>query len=143
MGLFPRWGGALPPLGLPMHPDCCSQSHCQGNHPHCGRKPSGPESSLRDWMLTITHPSTPCSREPSSPGEIKDRFSNSWRGDCQASLLFLLGLDPAGPLYNGKPPEDRLDPSDAQFVDIIHSDTDGNAPLRISDPQTQSPPRIP
>lgn len=58
----------------------------------------------------------------------------------QASLLFLLGLDPAGPLYNGKPPEDRLDPSDAQFVDVIHSDTDGNTPLRISDPKTHGLP---
>uniref|UniRef100_A0A8C2QXY6 Lipase domain-containing protein n=1 Tax=Capra hircus TaxID=9925 RepID=A0A8C2QXY6_CAPHI len=36
----------------------------------------------------------------------------------------ITGLDPAGPLYNGKPPEDRLDPRDAQFVDVIHSDTD-------------------
>ncbi|KAM9583163.1 lipase member H [Trichechus inunguis] len=36
----------------------------------------------------------------------------------------ITGLDPAGPLYNGKPPQDRLDPSDAHFVDIIHSDTD-------------------
>lgn len=35
------------------------------------------------------------------------------------------GLDPAGPLYRGKPPSERLDPSDAQFVDVIHSDTDG------------------
>ncbi|KAM6222209.1 lipase member H isoform 2-T2 [Rhynchocyon petersi] len=37
----------------------------------------------------------------------------------------ITGLDPAGPLYNGKPPQDRLDPTDAQFVDVIHSDTDG------------------
>ncbi|NXX48647.1 LIPH Lipase, partial [Tricholaema leucomelas] len=37
----------------------------------------------------------------------------------------ITGLDPAGPLYRGKPPGERLDPTDAQFVDVIHSDTDG------------------
>ncbi|KAB0403305.1 hypothetical protein E2I00_000940 [Balaenoptera physalus] len=37
----------------------------------------------------------------------------------------ITGLDPAGPLFNGRPPEDRLDPGDAQFVDVIHSDIDG------------------
>ncbi|XP_006869822.1 PREDICTED: lipase member H, partial [Chrysochloris asiatica] len=36
----------------------------------------------------------------------------------------ITGLDPAGPLFNSKPPQDRLDPGDAQFVDVIHSDTD-------------------
>ncbi|KFQ51536.1 Pancreatic lipase-related protein 2, partial [Nestor notabilis] len=33
----------------------------------------------------------------------------------------LLGLDPAGPCFEGTPPEVRLDPSDANFVDVIHS----------------------
>ncbi|XP_032049136.1 lipase member H [Aythya fuligula] len=37
----------------------------------------------------------------------------------------ITGLDPAGPLYRGQPPSERLDPTDAQFVDVIHSDTDG------------------
>ncbi|XP_069720830.1 lipase member H isoform X3 [Phaenicophaeus curvirostris] len=37
----------------------------------------------------------------------------------------ITGLDPAGPLYRGKPPSERLDPTDAQFVDVIHSDIDG------------------
>ncbi|CAB1316041.1 unnamed protein product, partial [Coregonus sp. 'balchen'] len=32
--------------------------------------------------------------------------------------------DPAGPLFTGKPPEDRLDPTDAQFVDVVHTDID-------------------
>ncbi|XP_015492991.1 lipase member H isoform X2 [Parus major] len=37
----------------------------------------------------------------------------------------ITGLDPAGPLYRGTAPSERLDPTDAQFVDVIHSDTDG------------------
>ncbi|XP_055264771.1 lipase member H isoform X3 [Moschus berezovskii] len=44
----------------------------------------------------------------------------------------ITGLDPAGPLFNGRPPEDRLDPRDAQFVDVIHSDTDGNIPVLVA-----------
>lgn len=32
-----------------------------------------------------------------------------------------LGLDPAGPYFEGTPPEVRLDPTDANFVDVIHS----------------------
>ncbi|XP_037543569.1 lipase member H [Nematolebias whitei] len=34
------------------------------------------------------------------------------------------GLDAAGPLFNDKPPEHRLDPTDAQFVDVLHTDID-------------------
>ncbi|NXC39656.1 LIPH Lipase, partial [Penelope pileata] len=43
----------------------------------------------------------------------------------EGNLGRITGLDPAGPLYRGKPPSERLDPTDAQFVDVIHSDTDG------------------
>lgn len=34
------------------------------------------------------------------------------------------GLDPAGLMFDNSPPEDRLDPTDAQFVDVLHSDMD-------------------
>ncbi|KAM4620293.1 lipase member H [Polymixia lowei] len=36
----------------------------------------------------------------------------------------ITALDAAGPQFTDKPPEDRLDPTDAQFVDVLHTDMD-------------------
>ncbi|KAM7397949.1 hypothetical protein PAMA_006019 [Pampus argenteus] len=36
----------------------------------------------------------------------------------------ITALDPAGPLFTGNPPEKRLDATDAQFVDVLHTDID-------------------
>ena len=33
----------------------------------------------------------------------------------------ITGLDPSGPLFHSSPPDDRLDRTDAGFVDVIHS----------------------
>jgi len=40
------------------------------------------------------------------------------------NLARITGLDPAGPLYEATDAELRLDPTDADFVDVIHSNAD-------------------
>ena len=39
-------------------------------------------------------------------------------------FIYISGLDPAGPLFENKDPKVRLDPTDAKFVDVIHTDGD-------------------
>lgn len=46
-----------------------------------------------------------------------------YAGERVPGLGRITGLDPAGPYFNFMPPSVRLDTSDAQFVDIIHSDS--------------------
>ncbi|XP_077480474.1 lipase member H isoform X2 [Stigmatopora argus] len=36
----------------------------------------------------------------------------------------ITGLDPAGPLFASATPDERLDPTDALFVDVLHTDMD-------------------
>ncbi|XP_032755294.1 lipase member I [Rattus rattus] len=43
----------------------------------------------------------------------------------QGQLGRITGLDPAGPKFSGKPSNCRLDYTDAKFVDVIHSDSQG------------------
>lgn len=39
--------------------------------------------------------------------------------------MMFAALDPAGPQFTGTSKEDRLDPTNAQFVDVLHTDMDG------------------
>ena len=45
-------------------------------------------------------------------------------GKDVANVSRITGLDPAGPLFEGENPEDRLDKTDAALVDVIHSNGD-------------------
>ncbi|XP_059168815.1 inactive pancreatic lipase-related protein 1-like [Physella acuta] len=45
-----------------------------------------------------------------------------YAGERVPGLGRITGLDPAGPEFDGTPAEVRLDPTDAMFVDVIHSD---------------------
>lgn len=39
------------------------------------------------------------------------------------NVYTITGLDPAQPYFQGTPPEVRLDKTDAEFVDVIHTDS--------------------
>lgn len=52
--------------------------------------------------------------------------------DASATDVMFAALDPAGPQFTGTPPEDRLDPTDAQFVDVLHTDIDGQLNWNIA-----------
>lgn len=47
-----------------------------------------------------------------------------YAGERQPGLARITGLDPAGPYFEDTDPIVRLDPTDARFVDIMHTDTD-------------------
>ena len=47
------------------------------------------------------------------------------------NLFYFIGLDPAGPYFDNTDPSVRLDPTDARFVDVIHTDGTHNLLLGL------------
>lgn len=54
---------------------------------------------------------------------------SGYAGERIQGLGRITGLDPAGPFFEGTDTSVRLDPTDAEFVDVIH--TDGSAHLML------------
>ncbi|RWS06456.1 Pancreatic triacylglycerol lipase-like protein, partial [Dinothrombium tinctorium] len=58
----------------------------------------------------------------------------AYAGQRVRKISRITGLDPARPLFQNMPISVRLDPSDADFVDNIHTDTTGIFPFGFSIP---------
>uniref|UniRef100_A0A669PSY4 Triacylglycerol lipase n=1 Tax=Phasianus colchicus TaxID=9054 RepID=A0A669PSY4_PHACC len=62
-----------------------------------------------------------CPREIHLIGHSLGAHTAGETGRRVRGIRRITGLDPAGPYFEGTPPEVRLDPTDANFVDVIHS----------------------
>lgn len=58
-------------------------------------------------------------------GQIVSFIAKNYRLLTGMNISRITGLDPAGPCFRNLGPEDRLDQSDADFVDIISTNIDG------------------
>jgi len=57
--------------------------------------------------------------------KIKPQREHLWficaSRDALSALCYVTGLDPAQPCFQDESPDIRLDPSDADFIDVIHT----------------------
>ncbi|KFM63671.1 Pancreatic triacylglycerol lipase, partial [Stegodyphus mimosarum] len=54
-------------------------------------------------------------------------YAGKWFQNRQKEVIDrITGLDPSGPFFNGVQKVVRLDKDDASFVDVIHTNSDGN-----------------
>lgn len=54
-------------------------------------------------------------------GQMSGFIGQHTKRICNKTIGRITGMDPAGPFYQGLPTSQRLDDSDANFVDVIHT----------------------
>ncbi|XP_059183093.1 lipase member H [Centropristis striata] len=80
--------------------------------------------NLTGFILTMQEEGAPLSSVHLIGVSLGAHLAGFVGANLKGKIGRITGLDPAGPMFTSATPEERLDPSDAMFVDVLHTDMD-------------------